>query len=733
MADFISRLGAIFNRNFISRHFVLLGSIIFFLIVGSALVLIFQNSRIIRKRIDNDFNQQQLVLARQAAFQIDADLQAIAGELETLEWMMEDRIDPGSIDDVMQAMIKRTQSKGVDAVGLIDLDGRVIHFCCPGVDMGLILSRLADCRGMIGGEHLTLCPQHIDRRDNTDDPGMRMHRITDLLCKKVKLYDGAEGILFANIDVTRLVARVTERIRSGKTGYAWVIDEEGTFLYHPDREFIGKNAFTARQQRKPYISFTQINHIMKDNMLQGEEGTGRYESGWHRGIEGSMTKLISYTPVQSALLPENRMWSVAVAAPVSEVVDAVRRIYRLHFAAAAAIGVGIVIFGIFAYLYQRRLSESLQRQVRHQEQYMASVLRNSVDAIIFIDEYNRVKVWNRGAEMIFGYTAEEMLGRTFHCLIPPEMDAESELRKIQQEVQEKGYIRHYRTKRMTKDGRQITIDISRTQIKSRRGESLGSTAIIRDVTDTVALEQRIYNTEKLASIGTLAAGVAHEINNPLAIILGFTDLMKEKFPEGSQEYEDLKIIEENANNAKKIVENMLGFARVTEGYEDTVDVIGGLRAVAAIVNNTLMTKKIELRMNLPDTLPRVRGDAREFQQVIFNLINNSIAATELKGGKITISAEENQDFVNISIEDEGSGIPDKFKKLVFDPFFTTKEVGKGTGLGLSLCYGIIDKYGGRISFTSVSAEDQPGEKTGTTFTVSLPVDKGDKMSRGGEN
>jgi signal transduction histidine kinase len=217
--------------------------------------------------------------------------------------------------------------------------------------------------------------------------------------------------------------------------------------------------------------------------------------------------------------------------------------------------------------------------------------------------------------------------------------------------------------------------------------------------------------------------VAHEINNPLAVILGFTDLLLERFPEGSPEKEDLKMIEQNANHAKKVVESMLGFARITEGLEETVDVKNSIDTVYQIVKNTLMTKKIDVEMSIPDGLPRVRGDAREYQQVIFNLINNAVAALDGTGGKLSLTAQEDPEWVHVHVTDTGAGIPERIKPQIFDPFFTTKKVGEGTGLGLSLCYGIVKKYGGKISFTSSSAEDDPGRPTGTTFVVSMPVDR----------
>ena len=395
--------------------------------------------------------------------------------------------------------------------------------------------------------------------------------------------------------------------------------------------------------------------------------------------------------------------------------------YVRHFFAEVALIAVMFLFGFIVILYQQRISSSLKEQVSEKERYLSTILQNSVDAIIFTDNENKVQTWNKGAELIFEYTAAEMINQSFHRLVPPEIDAETEIRDIERQVLANGYVKDYIAPRITKSGKRITVDISRTLVQTSDGKILGSTAIIKDITDKIELEQRIYNTEKLASIGTLAAGVAHEINNPLSIILGFTDLLKERFQQDTQEYDDLKKIEQHASHAKKIVENLLGFARITEGLEDTVDVNYCVDTVVNIVRNTLMTKKITIVVKLPGNLPRIRGDSREFQQVIFNLINNSVAAMNGKEGTLTLSARRDNDWVIVTVSDTGSGIPDKIKSRVFDPFFTTKKVGEGTGLGLSLCYGIVKKYGGKIGFSSIAKEDHPDQQSGTVFTVSLPV------------
>jgi PAS domain S-box-containing protein len=663
-------------------------------------------------QIHRDFNQQQLVLAQQAVFQINSILRDIEIGLDNLRNLLTGKPEQGH-SEAMTAVFAELEIKGLTQIGLIDSEGKTLYHA--GSQQSVDLEKITrDCK-LDSSEQIILGPLQVEKVD------AEKSTVTSIICTPLAFKGGATGLLFAKLDVAELLRNVAFHIRSGKTGYSWIINKQGRFVYHPEEDFIGEDAFSARKKRKSHISYVQINRIMKDRMLNGEEGMGTYISGWHRGLEGQITKLISFAPVESPVLPSERIWSVAVVAPISEVAEIIQKIYIRHFAAGAAIVAGMFVFGLLVILSQQKISWALKQRVHEQEEYLSNILTCSLDGIVFIDTDNKIQMWNEGAEGIFGYTAEEMIGRTFHRLIPPEMDADKELERINQEISSKGFITNYAAQRVTKSGRRITVDISRRTVTSDAGKIIGSSAIIKDITEKMEMEQHIYNAEKLASVGILASGVAHEINNPLSIILGFTDLLEEKFEPDSQEHEDLKMIEKNANHAKKIVENLLGFARMTEGLEETVDISQSVNIVINIVKNTLLTKKIDLVEQIPENLPRVRGDTREFQQVIFNLINNSMAAMDETGGTLTLSAYKKDGWVNLSVADTGIGIPDAVKPKIFDPFFTTKKVGEGTGLGLSLCYGIIKKYGGNIKFKSTSAENKPEGYTGTTFTVSVPI------------
>ena len=236
------------------------------------------------------------------------------------------------------------------------------------------------------------------------------------------------------------------------------------------------------------------------------------------------------------------------------------------------------------------------------------------------------------------------------------------------------------------------------------------------------LHEKQKEVEKCASIGFLVSGVAHELNNPLGIMLGFTDILLEKTPADSQEYEILKTIEKHGLRAKKVVENLLTFARHSEHKEGNIDINKNLSSVLSVIQNTLLMNKISLKQQLQNNLPAVKGYDEELQQVFFNIINNAIYAMKT-GGLLTITTKAlyNNEDVEIRFTDTGYGIKEEHRKRIFEPLFTTKKAGEGTGLGLSVSHDIITKHEGTINFETKTIEES--EKTGTTFIVTLPAVK----------
>ena len=237
--------------------------------------------------------------------------------------------------------------------------------------------------------------------------------------------------------------------------------------------------------------------------------------------------------------------------------------------------------------------------------------------------------------------------------------------------------------------------------------------ISRDITGEIKTQEMLLEQEKLSSVGKLAAGVAHEINNPLTAVLTNSMLLLEELNEDDPMYEDLKGIADETLRCRQIVRGLLEFARQEAPAKVETDLNKIVSGVVSLVRKQFSFKNINIEMDLADELPLIRLDKDQFQQVIVNILMNAMESIE-RDGEIRLETfyDEKARTIRLRIQDTGRGIPEDIKLKLFDPFFTTKETG--TGLGLSISHGIIQRHGGRISFESRAGK-------GTTFTIEMPV------------
>jgi len=237
----------------------------------------------------------------------------------------------------------------------------------------------------------------------------------------------------------------------------------------------------------------------------------------------------------------------------------------------------------------------------------------------------------------------------------------------------------------------------------------------RNITNQKRIEQQLIQSEKLSGIGRLAAGVAHELNNPLASILGFSELMLESIDKDSPLHEFLIDIIESANQSKKIVTGLLEYARQSVSITDSHNIIKVINRTVSLVKHTLKVKGINIKVDNEEELPKVKVDMQKIIQAFLNIITNAIDAMP-DGGELFIETKKESDkYISVSFRDTGNGIPEENLNKIFDPFFTTKEAGIGTGLGLSICLGIIERQNGKIDVKSELGN-------GTTFKISLPIE-----------
>jgi PAS domain S-box-containing protein len=316
---------------------------------------------------------------------------------------------------------------------------------------------------------------------------------------------------------------------------------------------------------------------------------------------------------------------------------------------------------------------------------------------------------------ILGYSREEMMGRNYRVYV-----AEEDSKAIRE-----AYNHAYRTgepligfvhRVIRKDGAPGLVEFSAFVVRNKAGEIIGFRGVGRDVTELKRAEQHLLTTSKLASVGELASGLAHELNNPLTGIIGYAQLLTSRGNVPQDVKRDLNRIHQESQRAAKIVQNLLSFARQRKPNKGYFDVNELIQKTLELRNYELRTSNIGIYVNLAPGLPGVIGDYHQIQQVVLNmLINAEQAILEAKHrGKITITTSTVESHVEISIADNGPGIANEDIGKVFDPFFTTKEVGSGTGLGLSVCHGIVTEHGGKIC-----VESRKGK--GATFTIELPL------------
>jgi two-component system NtrC family sensor kinase len=250
-------------------------------------------------------------------------------------------------------------------------------------------------------------------------------------------------------------------------------------------------------------------------------------------------------------------------------------------------------------------------------------------------------------------------------------------------------------------------------------QSVFSKENINEMAELSSIAEDIQ-AEKLASLETLVAGIAHEINNPIGIILGFCSLLLEKFDPESQTYKDLKTIERQGLNCKQLVENLLHFSKLRGDSDGSVNLNIIIEKLMAVVGPGLKAQGIFWNCSLSTECPAAPGNVQKWQQILLNLINNAKTAMP-SGGNLEIwtSKKDLEEQIEIGFRDTGNGIPKESLGKVFDPFFTTKKEGRGIGLGLSVTYAIVSGYGGSVTCQS-RTKDTPSQPKGTTFLISVP-------------
>ena len=373
------------------------------------------------------------------------------------------------------------------------------------------------------------------------------------------------------------------------------------------------------------------------------------------------------------------------------------------------------------------IAVSLENSLLYQEQqdraeelallkeFNESIVESVNVGLIAVDENGLITRCNSTFEEILGYSRDESLGKPIK-----EIFDEGFARKIENILGEDRWhlteIRNaYKLESKDRDGRALTLNVAIAPLRSMSEDQKGAIVVLENVTQRVKFEENLQQSEKLSSIGLLAAGVAHEVNTPLTGVSSYTQMLMGMIPETDPKHALLEKVQKQTERATNIVGNLLNFSRTGNATEFTeLDINKLLEDTLQLLEPQLRKSNVEILKDYADIPPKVYGNPGKLQQVFTNLIINARDAI-LNGGEITLrTAYEDDGEISIEVSDTGTGIEPEHLSKIFDPFFTTKAVGSGTGLGMAVTYGIVQEHSGTISASSKVGE-------GTTFRLVLPI------------
>jgi len=353
-------------------------------------------------------------------------------------------------------------------------------------------------------------------------------------------------------------------------------------------------------------------------------------------------------------------------------------------------------------------------------QEMESIVNDSADAIFTVDAEKRFRSWNRAAEQVFGWTADEIIGQPVLRLVPPDLLAAGELEQIDQRIATHGRL-HMETVRLAKDGRRVPVELSVSVLRDPQGDPIGRCVILHDITERKRLEEAKLQAERLAVIGAMSAKLAHEIRNPLssitlnlALVGDEVTTLAEVEPAATAEMRTLlSAIDSEVRRIQRVTEDYLQFAKMPKPRHDLVVLNDLLTQGLSFLQSSFDNAHIAVHRHLDPLLPPVYGDEAQLWQAILNLIRNALEAMP-NGGTLTLTTARKQQHVFLAVGDTGKGMSADEQKHLYKPFFSTKA--SGTGLGLPLTQQIITEHGGRIHCETVPDR-------GTTFLIELPAAK----------
>lgn len=579
------------------------------------------------------------------------------------------------------------------------------------------------------------------------DPSYGTHVLTvavPILDDQQRKVVGVVSVLLKRDSLFRAISEVT----IGATGHAMLMSSDGAPLICPvlaPEEHAVTPAliaqFAPRQAgwaiadddahggRNSLIGFAPVR--LSDRLASGSLGGKRWvtfvrqnPAETYTTLDQLLVKVLAYGLVVFAVLVATGAWVARrIAKPIAELQEGARRIGsgsldhqlalktgdELEHLAEAFNGMAVNLKQSFNQVEQR------SREIEATKLYLENLLENANDVIYTLDTEQRFTYVNSKVSG-WGYQKEDLIGRPYLSLLSKRHRG----RRLKSTL-DIGAKQVYEVEVLCKTGETRTVTVSVSPLCDVQGRIHGVLGIARDITETKQLEQQIRRSEKLASVGKLAAGVAHEINNPLGGILNCIYNFRKGALSPARQEEYLASIEDGLRRVQKIVRQLLDFSQQHEPEFSPANINDVVERVLVLTEHALAARKIGLDKQLQRDLPALMVDRHMMEQVLMNLVLNAVQAIK-DGGAIIIRTRTRDGDCEVTVEDTGCGIPAHVLPHIFDPFFTTKGTGEGTGLGLSVSLGIVERHGGRIFVDSEVGK-------GSVFTVCLPLSNDQSAER----
>jgi PAS domain S-box-containing protein len=703
----------------------------------------------LQEEMAGQFNKQQLLLAREVAMNIESFIDHAYKDILVISRMPEiQRIDQSSqCRPVAEAINFNIQNEVLVTIRILDKHGIVVYDSASPGREGVNVSKTDYFqKAQVLPRNEKLITDLLPSPDLR--PESKQFIIATPIYQQLPTVPVPEfsGVVLAVLSLEGITQKYLAPIKSGTRGYAWMMDSDGTLLYHPTQpQMVGKNLYHTDQSCfQCHKSFDT-----EKKMIEGAEETfGSYEA------PGGENKLAGFYKFSIA----RKSWIVVVSAPYSDVIALMQKSRRFYSLLIVSIFITTLLAsGATIVTYKKKIQAEekamhlenqrrLEREIEISKDFLENIIENTKTNLMVIDKDLMVRTVNTAQARTLGRPKKDIIGRPLFSLFPGNLAPYEGIpieAIFQKTLAGRSFeIRDYKITGIQETPIYLGMNISPLLID---GKTPGILITSNDVTKRVKLEealkqytveledkvdkgtatakkleQQVLHSEKLAALGRLAAGVAHEIGNPLTSISTFAQLLREmatdEFTQSS-----LDIINNHIRRITEIVRQMSTFSRA-----DSLNI--KFVQLNDVVNSTLdlmrfdkrMKSTIEIRVVLDPALPKTMIDEGQMSQVFINIILNALDAMP-DGGKLTVATrqgadDQGRDSIMIEFADTGIGISKHEIEKIFDPFYTTKEAGKGTGLGLSVSYNIVKRFKGDIKVESESGK-------GTVFTIILPVEK----------